>query len=232
MMGDRRRWRTMPWMVAMFGVLVVPLGGVSIFFIMIQPVVIGTWCTVCLLSAAAMVLMLPYTFDELVAMFEYLLRARRRGESLWQVFWHGGAEPDGKADDSPPLELRGDQVRLLLRQAAALPKAVLIAATLGVWLMFTRMTLGAGDMAANSDHLAGATVFVVSVCALAEVARPMRWLNIPLGIWIAVSGWLLPGATTLGLWTDMAVGIALIVLAVPRGPIRHRYEAWDRYLAW
>lgn len=31
-MGGRQRWRTMPWMVAMFGVLVVPLGAVSIFF--------------------------------------------------------------------------------------------------------------------------------------------------------------------------------------------------------
>ena len=41
-MGDARRWRTMPWMVAAFGVVVVPLGVVSIFFIIAQPIFIGT----------------------------------------------------------------------------------------------------------------------------------------------------------------------------------------------
>lgn len=35
-MGDRRRWRTMPWMVAAFGIVVVPLGVVSIYFIIIS----------------------------------------------------------------------------------------------------------------------------------------------------------------------------------------------------
>ena len=58
-MGDRRRWRTMPWMVAMFGITVVPLGVVSIYFIVIQPIVIGTWCTLCLITAAAMLVMIP-----------------------------------------------------------------------------------------------------------------------------------------------------------------------------
>jgi SPW repeat len=32
-MGDRRRWRTMPWMVTMFILIAVPLGIVSIYFI-------------------------------------------------------------------------------------------------------------------------------------------------------------------------------------------------------
>jgi hypothetical protein len=41
-MGTANRWRTMPWMVTSFFILVVPLGGVSIFFIIIQPIVIGT----------------------------------------------------------------------------------------------------------------------------------------------------------------------------------------------
>ena len=44
-MGDPRRWRTMPWMVAMFGFLVVPLGIVSVGLIIMQPVVVGSWCT-------------------------------------------------------------------------------------------------------------------------------------------------------------------------------------------
>ena len=41
--GDRRRWRTMPWLVLIFGLLIIPLGLVSIVFIMIQPTIIGAW---------------------------------------------------------------------------------------------------------------------------------------------------------------------------------------------
>jgi hypothetical protein len=42
-MGSAARWRMMPWMVTFFFILVVPLGGVSIFFIIIQPIIIGTY---------------------------------------------------------------------------------------------------------------------------------------------------------------------------------------------
>jgi uncharacterized membrane protein len=77
-MGTATRWRTMPWMVAFFFVLVVvPLGGVSIFFIIIQPIVIGTYCTLCLLAALAMLVMIPLTLDEVVAMGQYMQRSVR-----------------------------------------------------------------------------------------------------------------------------------------------------------
>jgi hypothetical protein len=51
-----------------FFILVVPLGGVSIFFIIIQPIMIGTYCTLCLIAALAMLIMIPLTLDEVVAM--------------------------------------------------------------------------------------------------------------------------------------------------------------------
>lgn len=81
-MGDKRRWRTMPWMVLGFIVLVVPLGGVSIFFIIVQPIVIGTWCSLCLIAALAMAIMIPYSLDELVAMGQFMLDAHRKGKAL------------------------------------------------------------------------------------------------------------------------------------------------------
>ena len=40
--GSRLRWRTMPWLVVLFGLMIAPFGITSIFFIIIQPVVIGT----------------------------------------------------------------------------------------------------------------------------------------------------------------------------------------------
>ena len=52
--GSRMRWRTMPWLVVLFGLMIAPLGITSIFFIIIQPLVIGTWSTIALIGAAAM----------------------------------------------------------------------------------------------------------------------------------------------------------------------------------
>jgi hypothetical protein len=43
--GPRARWRTMPRLVLLFGLMIAPLGIVSIFFIIIQPIWIGTWCS-------------------------------------------------------------------------------------------------------------------------------------------------------------------------------------------
>jgi len=52
-MGGVQRWRTMPWMVAMFGFLVVPLGVTSIVLVILQPLMVGAWCTICLVTAVS-----------------------------------------------------------------------------------------------------------------------------------------------------------------------------------
>ena len=44
----------MPWMVTFFGILVVPLGLTHIVLVISQPVVVGAWCTFCLLAALIM----------------------------------------------------------------------------------------------------------------------------------------------------------------------------------
>jgi hypothetical protein len=72
LMGGRNRWRTMPWMVVMFGVLVVPLGVVSLVLVILQPVAVGAWCALCLLTAAAMLIMIAPALDEVVAMGQFL----------------------------------------------------------------------------------------------------------------------------------------------------------------
>lgn len=82
-MGDNRRWRTMPWMVAFFGLLVIPLGMTSIVLVILQPLAVGTWCTLCLLAAVAMLLMVPLSLDEVVAMVQLIARRRREGVSVF-----------------------------------------------------------------------------------------------------------------------------------------------------
>ncbi|TKB31867.1 MAG: DNA polymerase III subunit epsilon, partial [Mesorhizobium sp.] len=115
-MGTATRWRTMPWMVTFFFILVVPLGGVSIFFIIIQPIMIGTYCTLCLIAAAAMLIMIPLTVDEVIAMGQYMLRSVRAGRPFWRTFFRGGPEPNGEEDKNEP----GFSAPLVAQSAAAI----------------------------------------------------------------------------------------------------------------
>src|SRR3546814_7208978 len=88
-MGSAKRWRTMPWTVTFFFIFVVPLGGVSIFFIMIQQVVIGTYYTLCLIVAVAMLVMIPLDPDEVVAMCQNMMRSMRAGRPFLRTFLRG-----------------------------------------------------------------------------------------------------------------------------------------------
>jgi len=164
-MGGKTRWRTMPWMVLALAVLVLPLGGVSIYFIIIQPIVIGTWCTICLIAGLAMVIMIPYSLDEFVAMGQFLVDARRKGTPFWRAFWTGDAMEGGIADPASGPGAPGAPMGDMIRQAArgvTLPWALLASCAVGLWFMFTRLSFGTSGQMANSDHLVGA--LVVTFC--------------------------------------------------------------------
>jgi hypothetical protein len=236
-MGGRNRWRTMPWMVVMFGLLVVPLGIVSIVLVILQPVAVGAWCTLCLVTAAAMLIMISPALDEIVAMSQFMVGARREGKPFWRTFWVGGTlEQDrtrGPADS--PAMARRRRGSPTARIVAAMdlnnvPWNLLLSAALGVWLMAAPAVLGVSGAAADSSHLAGALVVTWAVIAFGEVARPARLLNILMGIWIAGAPWFLSGATDVSRWADVFVGVALVALSVRRGRIDEQFGGWNRRL--
>jgi type IV secretory pathway VirB3-like protein len=88
--GGRRRWRTMPWMVVIFGLAIGPLGVVSVLLVILQPVLFDSWCTLCLASGVVSVVMIGPAMDETLASLQHLKRVRERGESTWQAFWGAG----------------------------------------------------------------------------------------------------------------------------------------------
>ena len=85
--GGRARWRTMPWIVIIFGLAVGPLGAVSIMLVVFQPVLFDAWCTLCLASALVSILMIGPAADEILASLQLLKRVKCRGGSLWDAFW-------------------------------------------------------------------------------------------------------------------------------------------------
>ena len=227
-MGTRSRWRTMPWMVTFFGILVIPLGVVSIYFIIIQPILIGTWSTPALIAGLAMLIMIPFAVDEVIAMGQYLRWSKREGKPLVRTFFKGGPAPAGEADSSDvmssPSAFWNDTVR-----GVTLPWTLGLSVALGAFLMLTRVLLGTDGPIANSDHVVGALVITVAIIAMAEVVRLLRFINIGLGLWLCIAPFLLEGGGAVHTITSVAIGIALIGLSLPRGRRSgEHYAGWDR----
>ena len=97
--GSTRRWQYRPWLVVLFGIDVIPLGGVSAILVIIQATVLGEWCFLCLVTAAISLVLVYWAYDEVWSSLAYLRRVWRRTHSrriLWTVFW-GGSHPEAEA---------------------------------------------------------------------------------------------------------------------------------------
>ena len=92
----QERWRTHPWIVVLFGLAVGPLGAGSIILVVLQPVLLGAFCTLCLVTAVISVLMIGPAMDEVLASLQFLRRAKDEGRSVWRAFW-------GLGDSTEPV---------------------------------------------------------------------------------------------------------------------------------
>jgi hypothetical protein len=121
----------MPWMVALFGLFVVPLGIASIALMIMQPVVVGAWCTICLITAFLMVVMITLSIDEILAMLAYMAQVRRAGKPLWHTFWYGG---DALGDRLTPRRPEKNRLQEMF-WGITVPWNLVVVASLGAWLM-------------------------------------------------------------------------------------------------
>ena len=231
--GSRTRWRTMPWLVLLFGLMIAPLGITSIFFIVIQPIVIGTWSTLALIAAAAVLVQIPYSLDELVATLQFLRRRMKAGQNWLRVLLVGGTD-ESVSRDIPRLKDEFDRspgtvVKEMIGSGVSLPWNLALSAVIGLLLLFTRLTLGAEGGMTNADHVIGSLVLTVVSVASAEVARPVRYANVALGAALFITPFFYD-ADLVATVTSIISGIALIGLSVRRGPIRDQYGTWSRWL--
>ncbi len=233
-MGSTARWRTMPWMVTFFGILVLPLGLTHILLVASQPVVVGSWCTLCLLAAAIMLPMLPLEVDEVIAMGQHLVESRRKGHGLWQTFWKGG--PAGSAPDdarSPPMVDLPRRPRELVDASTwgmSAPWTLVAAAALGLALVFVPAIWGFGKPASDVPQLAGLLVVTTSVIAMGEPVRALRFVNVALAVGAVIWAWVARGAPATALAVETALAVAVALLSIPRGPKKERYGLWDRFV--
>jgi len=201
---------------------------VSITFIIIQPILIGTWCALCLLLAALMLLQIAYAFNEFVATGEFLHRRGKDGAPVLKIFFTGDTD-EGKSEpikenfQRNPLGI----IRDCVVTGVNLPWNLGLCILVGLWLMFTRVTLGNEGGMANWDHLIGALVITVAAIAMAESARPARWLMIPLAIPLLITPFVY-GVGWLAIIASIICGIAVIALSLRRGPVTGHYGRWSR----
>jgi hypothetical protein len=237
-MGGPSRWRTMPWMVTIFGILVIPLGLAHITLVMSQPVMVHHWCTMCLLAAGLMLPMIPLQADEVVAMLQHVRDAKRRGDrngSLWAIVWKGGSGDASRADDrTPDIVEFPDRPGAVARASVwgfTVPPTLAVAAVLGVALLAAPdffdvpITSGAADIA----HLGGAAVLVIAVIAMGEVIRAVRLVAVGVGVAMAAMVWFVDASGTYVVFVTVAA-LAAAVLSVPRGRVVERYAGWDRFV--
>ena len=88
--GTTRRWQYRPWLVLLFGIDVIPLGIVSAILVLMQGFVVGSFCTLCLVTAAISLLLILFAYDEVWASLMYLRRVWKTYHDkklLWNTFW-------------------------------------------------------------------------------------------------------------------------------------------------
>jgi len=229
-MGDRARWRTAPFVAVMFAVLVIPLGVTSIVLVVMQPVVVGAWCGLCLISAAALLMSVPLAVHEAVAVGQFLLAAKAQEKHLWQLFWMGGSTVGAGAEDPDRTNYSFLQRWIASVQGVTVPWPIIAQLSIGVWLMVRPDILPFAGRTADADHLLGAMVVTVAAVASAEVTRIARFINVFMGLLLIISALLFARQLPIVFFSELISGVILIVVSLPKGPIIERYAGWDKYV--
>ena len=176
------------------------------------------------------VVLVPYSIDEVLAACQYLYRATKAGEPFWRTFWRGG--PALSENQTPEADLDravAEILREFVTGGVNFPWTLVASAAVGAFLMVTPFIFGTEPPLYFSDHILGCLVVLVAVTAMAEVARPVRFLNVAFGAWIAASPFMLDGATLAGTIGNVIFGLLLAAASLPRGKrSQEHYGGWDR----
>jgi uncharacterized membrane protein len=77
--GRQDRWRSQPWLVLLVGLTAAALGLTGIALVISQPILTGTFCTLCLASAAISVTVAALVAGEVRVALAEVRRRRARG---------------------------------------------------------------------------------------------------------------------------------------------------------
>ena len=209
--GGERRWRTSPWMCVLSGIFIVPVSLVSVILIISQPIGVGAWCTLCLCTALFALITVPLGADELILTLQYLRRSKEK--PLWRLFFEGGGCSHGKEDQRSPSGSAslGEIFRASL-WGITMPITLLASVLIGVMLMFMPWIFGITDpLMRDSDYILGPLSIVISITALSELLRFVRWGNLLIAAILVMTH----GMNLI----HLSLAVILALLSIPRGKI-------------
>ena len=93
--GSTRRWQDRPWLVILFGLDVIPLGGVSAVLVFMQGTVVGSWCFLCLITAVISIVLIFLAYDEIWSCVLFLHAVWKKSKNkrlVWDTFWGKSSE--------------------------------------------------------------------------------------------------------------------------------------------
>jgi hypothetical protein len=229
-MGSRARWRTAPFIVVSFVLLVIPLGAVSILLVIMQPVVVGAWCGFCLINAAALLISVPLAVHESIAVGQFLMLAYKQKKKFWPFFWLGGNVLGYEGEDPDRIRWSIRQRWAASYQGISLPWLIILQTIIGVWLMARPNVLPFNIESADCDHWLGAIIVTVAAIASAEVTRTVRFVNIIAGVVLLILVLIYSSGSTAILISGIVSAVLLIIASIPKGVIIERYASWNRFI--
>jgi hypothetical protein len=224
--GGSRRWRTAPWMVIIFGILVIPVSLTSAILIILQPLVVGHWCFWCLVTAGLMLTGIPFAIDEVALTIQYL---KRRKKPFWNVFFKGGECKEAAEDDrSPPFDAPLSVVWKASLWGMTVPWNLALSIPVGLALMIIPKMSGIEGKLLDLNLILGAFGIMVAVISFAEHARFFRWVNVFFGAILFIASLIeigqLNGVMSL---IQLSLPIFLILLSIRRGLIREKGQLYS-----
>ncbi len=213
--GGEERWHKKPIFVLFFCMLIIPVGLVSTILIILQPLIVGAWCFWCLLTAIMMLFMITFAVDEMVLTYQFLKMYRKKAPSLYTLL------VKGSSCLKEPLHITQEPSPIFPMRGIGFPPTLIVAALVGLVLMFYSSRLQLSYLIASLDHILGALVVLISVISFAEPARNLRWLLIPIAAVVFIYSWTL---TSFPLLFHLSISIALALLAIRKGHIKESFQ--------
>ena len=180
--------------------------------------------------------MIPLEIDEVVAMGQHMVQTRRKGEKFWKVFWKGGNPIEMNKDERSPelMELphKFGKVFNASVWGMSVPWTLLLSAVIGIGLVVLPGVSGVPtkDTFADINHLCGSLIVVFAVVSMGEVVRAGRYINVLLGLAVAVLPWVMTDGYIALKIVDTIAGLVVAGLSVPRGIVKEKYGLWDQYV--
>lgn len=212
--GDSKRWAKLPWLVCLFGFLVIPVSVISIGLIILQPLVVGAWCSLCLATAFFMSIMILFTAPELIATL-LLLKEAKYNACFWHTLWYGIS----------------DEKRKCLKQSfgITLPWTLLLLIVLGIWLIISASYARSTSLA-DIHYVLGPLIVFISLISCAEVFRVLRFFNILFGAVLIIAPWICCQSHFLAIFHNLILGVLIVLLSFSKGKIIERYGVWQRLI--